>query len=242
MEYVNISLKARKVASLPHLYGELTTSKNLCAPFCCSVVTEGPETCQHRDPARYRPHRQVTHPGVWVPGETFRSTAPTSCTAQTLFCSQMLKYIYLHNYLWPFPSLEAKTQKLLKCRLSLSLSVSPTNRTKISSSTWMIVGTSWACRMSRWVSAGVLLLQPTRLGSWSNATVNTWNAAIAPPGGPQKEPRNMSPLVLFSKNLFLWVSVVVNVWKWCSHDWCWFQCCIRLDTDGSSQIYYSLKN
>lgn len=82
--------------------------------------------------------------------------------------SQMPNDIYLHNYWWPFPSLRAETQKRLNSGSSLiPPSLSPVPRTKTSSSTWMIVGTSWACRMSRWVSAGVLLLQPT--GSDSTA-------------------------------------------------------------------------
>lgn len=161
-------------------------TKNCCALFCSSVVTEGPETCQHRDAARYRPHRQVTHAGVRVPGETFKSTASTCCMTRTLFCIiciQMLKYIYLHNYFWPFLSVRAVEMHGLS---HLFLPLSPASRTKISSSTWMIVGTSWACRMSRWVSAGVLLPQPTQSGSAasrSNTAVNSWNAAIAPPGG-----------------------------------------------------------
>lgn len=39
--------------------------------FAPSVVTEGFETRQHRDAARYRPHGQVAHTGVRVPGENF---------------------------------------------------------------------------------------------------------------------------------------------------------------------------
>ena len=45
--------------------------------------------------------------------------------------------------------------------LSLSLSLSFSSRTKTSSSTWTTAGTSWACRMSRWATAGCLLAWPT---------------------------------------------------------------------------------
>ena len=57
-----------------------------------SIVTEGPETCQHCDAARHRPHRQVAHTGLRVPGETNKTSPLTSCMTHVLFCAQMLKW------------------------------------------------------------------------------------------------------------------------------------------------------
>lgn len=54
-----------------------------------SVVTEGPETRQHRDAARHRPHGQVAHTGLRVPGERTRRLPASSLFAghDSRFCS-----------------------------------------------------------------------------------------------------------------------------------------------------------
>lgn len=102
----------------------------------------------------------------------------TSCMTRTLLCAQMLKQIHLHNYYsWPSASLRTKIQEQNSSTVAVGvpvgfpliwhvLSLSLSSRTKTSNSTWTTAGTSWACRMSRWVSPGGLLAQPT----WSTST------------------------------------------------------------------------
>ena len=133
--------------------------------FSSSVVTEGSETRQHRDAARHHPHREVADTGLRVPGE-----ANTSSALHFLHDShvKICKNKYIFNIHEPqeiracLPTVSVPVASALLWRpFSLSLSPSLLSRTKTWSSTWTTVGTSWACRMSRWAAAGCLLAQPT---------------------------------------------------------------------------------
>ena len=59
--------------------------------FCLrSVVTEGPQTRQHRDVTRHRPHRQEPHACVRVPGKSLLFVRDTHTHTHTHTHTQLL--------------------------------------------------------------------------------------------------------------------------------------------------------
>lgn len=85
-----------KVILMFHYCHHILTLTSASLPsFPHSVVTEGPEARQHRDAARHRPHRQVAHTGVRVPGESNKASASTVCMTHTFYCWKWIDFTSL---------------------------------------------------------------------------------------------------------------------------------------------------
>lgn len=73
-EQVNVTVQIKEIQC-----NHMLTVTVVSSFFSRSVATEGPETRQHCDIARYHPHGKVAHTGLRVPGETNQTSALTSC-------------------------------------------------------------------------------------------------------------------------------------------------------------------
>lgn len=64
-----------------------------------SVSTEGPETRQHRHFARHRPHGEVAHPGLRIPGEAAFTFAVTLFSTRAFLALRMLKFMHFLTFI-----------------------------------------------------------------------------------------------------------------------------------------------
>lgn len=113
------------------------------------------------------------------------------------------------------------------CSLSTLLTIPPppllsfSSRTKTSSSTWTTAGTSWACRMSRWATAGCLLARPT------SSTVTALRLAVS-----TLEMLLVCPLVVESRQCGGRMKCMLSLENWVSCA-CLCACCRNVETENT---------
>lgn len=95
------------------------------------------------------------------------------------------------------------------------------SRTKTSSSTWTTAGTSWACRMSRWATAGCLLARPT------SSTVTALRLAVS-----TLEMLLVCPLVVESRQCGGRMKCMLSLENWVSCA-CLCACCRNVETENT---------